>query len=101
MCVRVMCCARCSQWDRWSTKTSHGGLLVLRRRLVAGLDEEFSSESCGNDVRDVLAVEQEEPVDNSGTMVGTWFSVLHLIFLQFFFFFQKLCLTTGPLIGYL
>ena len=23
MCMRVMCCATCSHWDRWSTKTSH------------------------------------------------------------------------------
>ena len=44
-----------------------GGLVVLRRRVVAGLDDV----SCGNDVGDVLAVELEEPVDNLGTTIGT------------------------------
>ena len=47
-----------------------GGLLVLRRRLVAGLEEE-SSVSCVNDVGDVFAVELKEPVDNPGTTIGT------------------------------
>ena len=34
-----------------------GELLVLRRRVVAALDEESSVVSCGNDVGDVRAVE--------------------------------------------
>ena len=47
------------------------GLLVLRRRMVAGLDVESSVESCGNDVGDVLVVALEEPVVNPGTTIGT------------------------------
>ena len=38
----------------------------------------------GSDVGDALEVELEEPVDNPGTTIGTWFSVLHRIFLPFF-----------------
>ena len=44
------------------------GELVLRRRLVAGLDVE-SAVSCVDDVGDVLALELEEPVDNPGTTI--------------------------------
>ena len=57
-------------------------MLVLRLRVVGGLDEELSVVSCGNDVRDVLAVELEEPVKNPGTTSGTSFSVLHWVILQ-------------------
>ena len=49
----------------WSPST---GLLGLRRRIVAGLDVESSVESCSNDV---LAVELEEPIERSGTTIGT------------------------------
>ena len=59
-----------------------GELLGLRRRVVAGLDEESSVVSCGNDVGDALAVELEEPVGNPGTTIGALFSVLHLIILH-------------------
>ena len=45
--------------------------------MVAGQNVEYST-SCGNDVEDVLVVEVEDPVDNPGTTVGTWFSALHL-----------------------
>ena len=48
-----------------------GELLVLRSRVDAGLDEQSSVVSCGNDVGDVLAVELEEPVDNRGTTIST------------------------------
>ena len=61
-----------------------GELLVLRRRVVAALDEESSVVSCGNDVGDVRAVELEELVDNPGTTIGTKFAVLHWICLPFF-----------------
>ena len=47
------------------------GMLVLRRRVIAGRDEESSDVSFGNDVGDVLALELEEPVDNAGTTIGT------------------------------
>ena len=46
------------------------GMLVLSRRGVAGLDEESSDVSCGNDVGDALALELEEPVDNPGTTIS-------------------------------
>ena len=59
------------------------GMLVLRRRIVAGLDEESSVVSCDNDAGDVLAVELEEPVDTPGTTIGTKFSVFHWICLPF------------------
>ena len=48
----------------------NNGKLVLRRRVIAGLDKESSDVSCGNDVGDVLALELEEPVDNPGTTIG-------------------------------
>ena len=46
-------------------------LAVLRRRIVAGLDEESSAESCVDDVGDALAVELEGPVDKPGPTMGT------------------------------
>ena len=62
---------------------SSGGLLILRRRIVAGPVEESSVVLCGKDVGPVLAVELEELVDNPGTTIGTELSVLHWIFLPF------------------
>ena len=44
-------------------------MLVLKRRVVAGRDEESSDVSCGDDVGDVLALELEEPVANPGTTI--------------------------------
>ena len=47
-------------------------LRAPRRRIVAGLDVESSVvESCDTDVGDVLVVKLEEPVDKSGTTIGT------------------------------
>ena len=60
-----------------------GELLVLRRRVVAGLDEWSSVVSCGDDGGDVLAVEVEQPDDNPRTAIGTYFSVLHRFFCNF------------------
>ena len=71
-----------------------GEQLVLRRRTVAGLDEESSVVFCGHDVRDALAVKMEEPVDNPGTTIGIVFSVLHWLSVNFD---KKWFLTTGPL----
>ena len=50
-------------------------MLVLRRRVVAGLHEESSDVPYGNDVEDVLALELEEAVANPGTTIGRMFSV--------------------------
>ena len=44
---------------------------VLRRRMVARLDEEPSDVSCGNNAGDVPAVELEEPIDNPAKTIGT------------------------------
>ena len=71
----------CYESRNWSPSS---GLLVLQRRLVAGLDVESSVESCVNDVGKVLAGELEEPVVNSGTTIGTLFSALHWVILPFF-----------------
>ena len=70
----------CWESRNWSPST---GLLVLRRRVIAGLDVESSDESCGNDVGEKLVVELEEPVDNPGTTIGTSFSVMQCIFCRF------------------
>ena len=56
------------------------GMILLRRRVVAGLDQGSSDVSCGNDVGDVLALELEQPVDDPGTTIGTFFTVLHWVF---------------------
>ena len=50
-------------------------MLVLRRRVVAGLHEESSDVPYGNDVEDVLALELEEAVANPGTTIGRMFYV--------------------------
>ena len=39
--------------------------------------------SCGEDVGDEGVAELEEPVDGSGTTIGTKFAVLHYFRLQF------------------
>ena len=69
---------------------------VLRRRVIAGLDEESSDVSCGNDAGDVLALELEEPVDNPGTTIGTQFSRVALD--SFAICGRLWFLATGPLI---
>ena len=72
------------------------GVFVLRRRVIAGLDEESSDVSCGNDVRDVLALELEEPVDDP------WDNDWHIVFRVELGVSAIWCkmwfLTTGPLI---
>ena len=50
-------------------------MFVLRRRDFAGLDEESSVVSCGNDVGDVLALKLEELVDNPGQRLAHSFRV--------------------------
>ena len=75
-----------------------GDVLVLRPRVVAGLDEESSVETCGKDVGDVLAVELEEPVDNPGTKIDR-----HVVFRAALYSSaisnEIRFLATGPLIG--
>ena len=66
--VSLLSPVHCSESRNWSPSN---GLLVLRRRVVAGLDVESSVESCGNDVGDVFAVELEDLMDNPGTSIGT------------------------------
>ena len=58
------------------------GMLVLRRRVMAGFDEESSDVSCGNDVQETYLLSSwKNSVDNPGTRIGTLFSVLHWMFL--------------------
>ena len=59
-----------------------GELLVLRRRLVAGLDVE-SSVSCVNDVRDVLHLNWKNRSIILEQRSVHSFSVLHWMFLPF------------------
>ena len=59
--------------------------LLLLRVFTGHVVESFPTESCDADVEDVLTVELERPVDNLGTTMGTYFSVLHCIILPFFF----------------
>ena len=62
-------------------KSPRAQLRRLRLRVVAGLGVEPSVvESCGTDVENVLVVEVGGLVDNPGTTMGTYFSVLHRIF---------------------
>ena len=53
-------------------------LLVLSLLVDAGCCVGATA-SCDNDVGDVGAAELEEPVDEPGTTIGTWFAVLHFI----------------------
>ena len=47
-------------------------MVLQGRRVVAGVDEESSVASCGDDAGDVLAVELEEQVGSPGTTtIGT------------------------------
>ena len=52
---------------------------LYRHFVLLLLDEVSSDVSCGNDAKDVLGPELEEPVDNPGTTIGTKFSVLQRI----------------------
>ena len=56
---------------------------LYRHFVLLLLDEVSSDVSCGNDAKDVLGPELEEPVENPGTTIGTKFSVLQRIVLPF------------------
>ena len=70
----------------------------LCRHFVLMLDLTKYHQSCPavTIVGDVLALELEEPVDSPGITIGTWFSLLHWMFLTFWGL--KWFSATGPLI---